>query len=323
MTTFTHPGRRPLAALALLAALAAHAGGARSAPRSPPDAAAALAPLAPELDADRDGVEDALEDALLARFAPVVILHPRERALPSSAEWLLARSQLRKPSDQPRVLEASMLGVFTALVVPELDVPAAHLKPAGRARRGSDDPRDWTAYGHVFRGADGGLLVQYWFLYPFNDGYWAFDHEGDWEHVTVRVGADGRPAGVWYARHGDAMPGVWVAWGAIAREGERPVVLAARGTHASYARPDEPPPWDQVCAEVEPARAEAAGCAVWRTGDAPRGVPNLGERGAPREPFLAWPGRWGTTGGFGRTAASSAPEGPAFQPGWCSAGVCP
>ena len=37
---------------------------------------------------------------------------------------------------------------------------------------------------------DGGVLVQYWFFYPFNDAHWLFDHEGDWEHVAVRLERD-------------------------------------------------------------------------------------------------------------------------------------
>ena len=182
-----------------------------------------------------------------------------------------------------------------------------------------------VAYGHAFRAADGGVLLQYWFVYGFNDAYWAFDHDGDWEHVTVRLDPALRPIGAWYARHADAFPGPWFAWSALERDGEHPVVLAGRGTHASY--PDHDAPfWERLCPERVPATAEAAGCTVWRTGaTGTGGVVNVGERGAPRARFLAWPGRWGATGRFGSDTRST-PPGPAFQPGWCSEGArgaCP
>jgi hypothetical protein len=167
------------------------------------------------------------------------------------------------------------------------------------------------------------VLLQYWFLYPMNDGFGFFDHEGDWEHVTVRLDAALRPAGADYARHEDAMPGKALAWDALAREGDHPVVLSARGTHASYASPDELPFWERACPERDPARAGDAGCVPWRTWQG-AGVRNVGERGAPRAAFLAWPGRWGRTGRLGMASSSGPPPGPAFQPGWCSgAATCP
>lgn len=41
-----------------------------------------------------------------------------------------------------------------------------------------------TIYAHVFPLGDK-ALIQYWFLYPFND--WVNNHEGDWEHINVVV----------------------------------------------------------------------------------------------------------------------------------------
>lgn len=287
-------------------------------------AALALSPALPAAaDRDLDGLDDAREDALLVRFAPVVLLAPGEPVRPASAEWLLSRADLETaPGPPPRVLEASVLGALAALVIPGTEEPGARLRLRPEAQAGSPDPADWTAYGHAYRAADGGVLLQYWFLYPFNDAFWAFDHDGDWEHVTVRLDASGRPAGAWLARHADAQPGPWYAWSDLRREGEHPVVLAGRGTHASYAAPDDAPGWERLCPDAEPARASAAGCAVWRT-SAPGfgGVVNLGERAVPRVEFLEWPGRWGATGGFGRDSRGAPPPGPAFQHGWCSEGA--
>ncbi|MBN1825355.1 MAG: T9SS type A sorting domain-containing protein [Candidatus Eisenbacteria bacterium] len=41
-----------------------------------------------------------------------------------------------------------------------------------------------TVYAHLLAGA-GQPIIQYWFFFPFND--WVNNHEGDWEHVHIRV----------------------------------------------------------------------------------------------------------------------------------------
>jgi hypothetical protein len=60
-----------------------------------------------------------------------------------------------------------------------------------------------------------------------------FDHQSDWEGVTVVLGADKQPEAVNYAAHAFVVRVPW----AIARAGERPLVFIARGTHAAYPRP--------------------------------------------------------------------------------------
>jgi hypothetical protein len=274
-------------------------------------------------DADRDGLDDATEDALLERFAPVVLLHPSEAARPGGADWLLSRSDLEAAPGRQRVLAAALLGSFAWRRPPD---PEARLRPRAAARAGSADPRDWETYGHAFRADDGGVLLQYWFFYPFNDAYGFFDHEGDWEHVTVKLDDAHHPQGAFYARHADS-PGPFSPWTALRLEGDHPVVLAARGTHASYPSRGDAPFWERVCPAEDPAQAADAGCAVWRTW-APEtgGVVALGERAAPRVGFLSWAGRWGSTGRFGVDSRAEPPPGPAFQLGWCAGaapGACP
>lgn len=288
----------------------------------------ALPLVARAADRDGDGLDDDLEDALLERFAPVVLLHPTEPVRPSSAEWLLARADLEPaPGPGARVMQASILGALSSLVVPPaIEDPTARIRPFHGALGGSADPRDWEVYGHALPAPRGGVILQYWFFYPFNDAFWAFDHEGDWEHVTVRLDATLRPEGAYYARHLDSHPGVWFAWSALSREGDHPVVLAGRGTHASYATLHDAPFWERTCATLDPARAAGGGCTVWRTWSVEGGgVQNMGERSFPRVGFLDWPGRWGSTGAFGSDSRTGAPPGPAFQAGWCigaAAGAC-
>lgn len=281
----------------------------------------ALAPSAPaELD-DGEGMlappagerptappDAAGRRALLETYAPVVLLARGERALPASAEWYLARARLEEPAGG--VVVPARLGGRAQ----------PRLRPYPSAVGGSANPADWATYGHVYRALDGGLLLQYWFFYPHNDFHGVGDHDADWEHITVRLGADGEPRGAWYARHDQNAPGVWLSWRALPREGVHPVVLAARGSHASYAHVGAVPWYDEVCATGRPDEATAQGCRVWRTwSGATAGVVDLGSRDAPAVPYLLWPGRWGAEGGVGDDGAG--PPGPAFQPGWCSRGA--
>lgn len=41
-----------------------------------------------------------------------------------------------------------------------------------------------TIYAHIFKYSNK-PVIQYWFFYPYNDGY--NNHEGDWEHINVRL----------------------------------------------------------------------------------------------------------------------------------------
>lgn len=58
-------------------------------------------------------------------------------------------------------------------------------------RRTGPDSVRWsrpTVYVHPFVDPHGRLVLQYWYLYPFND--FMGNHEGDWEHVNVIPSAD-------------------------------------------------------------------------------------------------------------------------------------
>lgn len=82
------------------------------------------------------------------------------------------------------------------------------------------------------------VAVQYWFLYYYND--WHNRHEVDWEGITIILrGADGRqvtpdtlrPEIAGYATH---VSGRRRPWSTVEKNGSRPVVYCARGSHASY-----------------------------------------------------------------------------------------
>jgi hypothetical protein len=86
-----------------------------------------------------------------------------------------------------------------------------------------------------------GVALQYWFFYYFND----FNnlHEGDWEMIqllfdaaTVEEALTQEPVRVAFAQHSGGETADWTA-PKLERQGERPVIYASRGSHASYYGP--------------------------------------------------------------------------------------
>lgn len=97
-----------------------------------------------------------------------------------------------------------------------------------------------VVYAHVAREADrpGFLALQYWLFWYHNPS--KNDHEGDWEFVQLLFEADSveealveSPVAVGYAQHTGGERATWDD-DKLEREGDRPVVYAARGSHASY-----------------------------------------------------------------------------------------
>jgi len=75
--------------------------------------------------------------------------------------------------------------------------------------------------------------IQIWFFYAYNVGALGFNHQADWEHITISVSSDLAFVSAYYAEHRGgrrfdrAAQLGWV-------DATHPVVYAARGTHASY-----------------------------------------------------------------------------------------
>src|SRR3954453_14259328 len=90
-------------------------------------------------------------------------------------------------------------------------------------------------YGRAAHGTDGRLWLQYWFFYVYNDYQLAARfglHEGDWEMVSLRIDEQTeQPDLAVYAQHAyaESRP-----WGEVLKDGGRPLVFVARGSHGSY-----------------------------------------------------------------------------------------
>ena len=85
-----------------------------------------------------------------------------------------------------------------------------------------------------------GLLdAFYFYFYAYNQGNWVLglpslefgDHVGDWEHNMIRF-QDSAPQAIWFSQHAN---GEAFTYAAVQKQGIRPVVFSANGSHANYA----------------------------------------------------------------------------------------
>lgn len=209
----------------------------------------------------RLGPEPDLTAQEIANLAPIVRIHPAEEYRPMSPDEFIARSRFRHHrswqsdqgfhrTSQQWVTTDSHDAVYYG--IPANVLAAYTLHADGKNRR----PRDSNCGDsyNVFLQPDGRLTgpttptgvvpayyhyrrigrtheIQYWWFCGFNDSFASFNHQGDWEHVTVHFEREAI-VGVFLAAHED---GTIVRPGAGLRlVGGRPLVYMAKGSHASY-----------------------------------------------------------------------------------------
>jgi hypothetical protein len=164
-------------------------------------------------------------------------------------------------------------------------------------------------YGFANRESAGELWLQYWLFYYYNDKglFGSGLHEGDWELVQFRLGANDEPEVATYAQH---TYGEKADWADVEKEdgphGPAAVVYCARGSHASYFRPGT-----YTQAPVIPDHNDDKG---------PRVRPELNVITAEDPTWVAWPGRWGSTGHILKLPfvmiGADSPPGPRFHGAW-------
>jgi hypothetical protein len=161
-------------------------------------------------------------------------------------------------------------------------------------------------YGHAVPGTGDRLWLQYWCFYFYNDyavaGFGL--HEGDWEMIQLRLGADERPDLAVYAQHTHAQQRPWAKVERAADDEDTPVVYVARGSHASYFSPGAH--WTGVWFDNADGRRRAPRPATLEiVGDA-------------SPDWVAWPGYWGDTRALfsGDPLDQPSPRGPGQHAQW-------
>ena len=179
------------------------------------------------------------------KWAPMIYLHPDERYMPATVDWYLQNVELSSDGS----------GSYSG---PPVDVtnlptasPAAYLKVRSN-NTGSVYPGQLSAHTPVpayaaFRKSkdgSGAYEIDYWFFYAFNGpAYICVEgdcheappvgtHQGDWEHITVRINEDGSLIAVYYAQH---SWGEWLLADNVPKTGSRQIIgYSAINTHATY-----------------------------------------------------------------------------------------
>ncbi|HXS47884.1 MAG TPA: hypothetical protein VN756_10530, partial [Solirubrobacterales bacterium] len=203
-----------------------------------------------------------------------------------------------------------------------------------------------TYYYHVVHGPSGsGTYIDYWWYLPYNPSLssWmcspgfsvtdlsCFDHESDWEGVTVEVGVDGEPPPrVFYSQHAKVAPHTWKelkdGWSGLDQSSlvdvgsaHHPLVFVARASHAAYRNPCSDPACFQYGSVVPEGRH--SGKSAWTGNDdvvcagsclKPLPISRQGEAAT----WNAFSGPWGTQScilGGTFCDRGEAPHSPALQ----------
>ena len=257
------------------------------------------------------------DDELLARFRPVLQFDSQE-SFPADAAATLSD----RPGNALKRAGGDVLAGKGSSVPLDVDTLDGTTYPTGAPARAGDyldaTGKDYVAqaramhrepyadriHGHAVRDAAGRLWLQYWFFHYYNDKAFLGVglHEGDWEMIQVRLGADEQPQQATYAQHQGGERCTWDALEhAATPDGPAPVVYSARGSHASYFTRGSYPE-----APIVPDHCDGKG---------PRLRPGLIVISDAAPAWAAWRGRWGST--RARAAwESNSPSGPHEHAQW-------
>jgi hypothetical protein len=296
------------------------------------------------IDEDRDGIDDLCEDWLAERFAPILYHGDKETNYPVSVDWWLARTdlsvidsegnrrrQISAPVAQRQLIAQSVRsGNIDDLSssesrsrVKEVTFYLENVAPEFREGQ-KNEPSSWITYVHSFANELGGVTIQYWRSYSWNQATFLrfdFSHGGDWEGIAVHLDAGLKANRVSFLDHsGIASELSQVQW-----EGTHPKVWSEEGDHSSY-----PNSRNLKSSRFVIQETWTGGRVIWWDGSSrgnSGGLVNIGEKTNPRngQNFVQYSGLWGaakrlflTSGywgpAFNETAAQCADASEAYGP---------
>ncbi len=214
---------------------------------------------------------DSEHQAIARLYAPIVFLHEEEEYWPDSPDNFLQRCHLYRVD--PKSLRVNGLFDFAAgnflSATPDahvpLGVPSAQLhlwsgsgvrtrrphtdfgdvsfdlvgvKHTDRRPSGVKDPRERVPVFYRFtRMPDDEVALSYWIFYGYSlfeqIGPAEFAHQGDWEHITLRL-ARNSVVGAWFWAHGEMH---YKDREEMTFRNRRPAVYVAKGRHGCYWKP--------------------------------------------------------------------------------------
>jgi len=263
---------------------------------------------------------------LLARHAPVLVLHPAERFRPVPVGGFLVDADLQRqtPAGWEKVDGALPVGGAGLRLDQRLcrAVEGIAATPCYEHAEAAHAAAP-VVYGAVLRTKDR-IDLQYWLWYPYNDysptvpagEVWQV-HEGDWESVSVILDTKGRPLLVGLSKH---CAGIRRDWDDVSKQGARPIVYVALGSHANYfgvgTHRHSPSCWPPELRDVVRSLK-----LVDRTGAGRKLRPRLVFVTSTRPSWMRFAGRWGEDGyvhfpNNDPIAYQGSPVSPPFQDQW-------
>lgn len=267
---------------------------------------------------------------LLARYSPILVLHPQERFRPVAVDGFLADSDLlrRGPSgwekvDQPLPAGGADLRLDQRLCSAREGVTATECYAAAEEAHRSPA----TVYGAAFRRGDR-IALQFWLFYAYNaysptvpaGAIWQV-HEGDWEAVSVLLDSTGAPLLEGLSRH---CAGTSRAWQKAPRRGTHPLVHVGLGSHSNFFRAGSFPIQARCFSPQVISVIKAYGAApVDHAAAGPTIRPRLVRVTASTPPWMAFAGTWGEDAYIHfpnnePLVYGAGPRGPAFHGLWRS-----
>jgi len=298
-------------------------------------------------DADGDGIDDGHEADLIDMYAPLLYMpNLIERAQagsvsgdwtwPANVQWYFPQVRMRMHHNNcPDHAVLDFGYVNTASLIAQSHsrmtlgwTGCSHTSPVQYSngswhdddhfflQAGTDDQvhpgihtgaDGWKVYAHAYRNNIGGTSIQYWFFYAYNDYISSANHEGDWEHVNVRLDASEQVSAVHYSQHDNLLT---YTPGQLTWSGTHPQVWVADGSHANY--PSQSACGSGCWTNYDQRWFTWAGGKGSAAGLQGGGIINVGERFAPMagQEWIRYSGRWGEVGNVDGT---SGPRGPVYN----------
>ena len=249
-------------------------------------------------------------------YAPLVLYSPKDRTLPSSIDWYLARSTLWCFNATTKKRDCLASGEQTnqrcggildqnhmrysgiTCGLPEID--SEHYRDKSRKRgfflqatgadirSGAPDSGQWVTYYSVHPTDSGGWVVAYWRFYPYNNGWHGIgDHEGDWEATEVVFDRDMKPLSLALLGHRHIKE---VPWKEIKLSETHPLIYAEPVGHTSKVAGEGP------LNRFIRHETWSSGTVRWPDGHVTPsgGLAPLGIRSSPAQRALQYTGLWGS-----------------------------
>jgi hypothetical protein len=177
-----------------------------------------------------------MQQELAEKYAPVMHFGREEKFYPTSVDYIIDSSTLKRWSSGPPILVDPNPTVYTLGMDTSTDLFLDNSLETEDAIA-ADYARTASLLGNYayvhFAATQSGRVIQYWLFYPYNNGT-LNDHQGDIEVIEVFLDKSENPIKAIYSQHGAGQSAEWFD---IEKNDTHPVVYVAQGSHANYFRP--------------------------------------------------------------------------------------